>query len=116
MAFKSEERELDILDMGKGKKESSGKLEYELDWEFIEGMAKRMAKNKGKYPPYNWHKPIDVSKLQQSLSRHFVEVMKGNFSDDQEMGHLYALAVNAMMIAYQLNGKGKELQLNFSSI
>ncbi len=31
-----------------GRKENIGKLNYELDWEFIEDMARRMAVNKGK--------------------------------------------------------------------
>ncbi len=84
-----------------GIKEENGKLEYELDWEFIEGMAKRMSLNKGKYPPYNWRKGIDIEKLKNALARHFMEVMKGNISDEQEMGHLYALACNAMMIVAQ---------------
>lgn len=84
-----------------GIKEEIGKLEYEIDWEFVEGIAKRMSLNKGKYPPYNWKNSIDVDKLHSALARHFMEVMKGNYSDEQEMGHLYALACNAMMICAQ---------------
>lgn len=89
--------------MKEGIKESEGKLDYELDWDFIKGMAVRMSQNKGKYPPYNWKKPIDVDKLKQSISRHFIEVQEGNYKDEeQDYGHLYALACNAMMIIYQL--------------
>ena len=32
-----------------GKKESEGKLNYELDWEFIKLMAQKMALNKDSY-------------------------------------------------------------------
>ena len=86
-----------------GVKESDGKLNYELDWEFIQQLAKRMSQNKGKYEPYNWTKPMDVEKLKQSLFRHVIEVMKGNYSDDgREFGHLESVALNAMMINYQL--------------
>lgn len=87
-----------------GIKESNGKLFYELDWEFIEEMAKRMQKNKkDKYPKFNWHKPIEIEGLKQALTRHFIEIMKGNYKDeDQELGHLTALSLNAMMIWYQL--------------
>jgi hypothetical protein len=83
-------------------KEEEGKLRYELDWEFVELIAKRMSLNKGKYEPYNWKNPIAVERLLQAQSRHFIEVMKGNYSDEQEYGHLVALACNAMMIIYQL--------------
>ena len=86
-----------------GVKESDGKLNYELDWEFIQQLSKRMSQNKGKYEPYNWTKPMDVEKLKQSLFRHVIEVMKGNYSDDgREFGHLESVALNAMMINYQL--------------
>lgn len=87
----------------KGYKESIGKLEYEIDWEFIEQLAQRMSVNKGKYKPYNWQKPMDPAQLKQSLVRHFIEVMKDNYKDeDREYGHLEALALNCMFINYQL--------------
>ena len=44
-----------------GIKETEGKLYYELSWEFIEEMAKRMANNKSnKYPLFNWKKNINL--------------------------------------------------------
>ena len=84
-----------------GKKESEGKLSYELDWEFIELMAKKMATNKGKYEPYNWMKPVEIDGLKQAMFRHVIEVMKGNYEDDV-MGHLESIALNAMFINYQI--------------
>lgn len=95
-----------MIQQNKGLKEEEEKLVYELDWEFVEGMAERMAMNKGKYPPFNWKEGIDIEKLNQALTRHFMEVQKGNYSDEQKLGHYYALATNAMMIIYQLkNGQ-----------
>jgi len=88
-----------------GTKEIEGKLDYELSWEFIEGLAKRMAMNKGKYEPYNWKKPMNVEKLKQALTRHFMEIMKGNYSDEQENGHFYGVVANCMMILHQLDEK-----------
>lgn len=86
-----------------GVKETEGKLDYELDWEFIEQIASRMAQNKDKYKPYNWKKPLDVEKLKQSLFRHVIEVMKNNYKDDERtFGHLESIALNAMMINFQL--------------
>lgn len=90
--------------MSNGIKENNGKLFYELDWYFIEMMAKRMAENKGdKYPRFNWMNEINLQELNQALIRHFMEVQKGNYHDNgSEYGHLTALACNAMMMIYQL--------------
>jgi hypothetical protein len=108
--FDRKQSEQEILDTFKrnmerieGVKETEGKLNYELDWEFIQQLAERMSHNKGKYEPYNWTKPMDVEKLKQSLFRHVIEVMKGNYSDDgREFGHWESIALNSMMINYQL--------------
>lgn len=84
-------------------KETEGKLFYELDFEFITQMAERMASNKGKYEPYNWQKLDNIEDLKQSLFRHVLEVMNGNYEDDNRAkGHLEAVAINAMFINYQL--------------
>ena len=91
---------------GNGIKESTGKLAYELDFNFIESLAARMAKNKDKYEPYNWQRPIDIDQLKQSLFRHCMEVMKDNYEDEGDaLGHLEAIAINAMIINYQLKNK-----------
>ena len=84
-----------------GKKQTEGKLDYELDWEFIELMAKKMAVNKDKYEPYNWTKPMEIEKLKQAMFRHVIEVMKGSYRDDV-MGHLESIALNAMFIHHQV--------------
>lgn len=86
-----------------GTKESEGKLNYELDWNFITQMAEKMSLNKAKYEPYNWKKPIDIELLKQSLFRHVIEVMKGNYEDDNRaFGHLESIALNAMFINLQV--------------
>ena len=98
--------EKDTIEYLQGVKETEGKLNYELDWEFIQQMAERMSQNKGKYEPYNWKRPMEVEKLKQSLLRHVVEVMKGNYSDDgRDFGHFESIALNSMMINYQLKVK-----------
>lgn len=94
------------LDEVLGFKEEAKKINYEIDFQFIQQLAERMNSNKNKYQPYNWQKPIDVEKLKQSLFRHVVEVMKGNFKDeDREFGHLEAIALNSMFINYQLKNQ-----------
>ena len=89
------------------KKETENKVDYsEIDWQFIEQLAKRMNKNKGKYPVNNWKKFSDVNELQQALLRHTLEVLNGNYADDNsEFGHLEAIALNAQFINYQLKNK-----------
>jgi hypothetical protein len=87
-----------------GIKKKEGKLEYDIDWEFIQKMAYRMAKSD--YPIGNWKKPIDTEDLKQPIIRHFMELMLGNMEDEgDELGHLVALACNAMMLHYQLKDK-----------
>ena len=90
-----------------GKKEKEGKLHYELSWEFIEEMAKRMANNKSdKYPLYNWKQKINVQDLKDAINRHHVEVMKGNYKDGDEIfGHIVQYACNSMMLWEQLRSK-----------
>lgn len=88
-----------------GIKENDGKLYYELSWEFIEEIAKRMANNKSdKYPLYNWKKNINIEELKQAINRHHIEVMKGNYKDgDEVLGHIVSYACNSMMLWEQLN-------------
>ena len=94
-----------------GVKDLDGKLNYELDWDFIQGMAEKMSLNKDKYEPYNWKKPMEVEFLKQSLLRHVLEIIKGNHEDDnREFGHFESVALNAMMIFYQLKAKKNEIK------
>lgn len=91
-----------------GKKESDGKLFYELDWDFLSQMAERMESNKsnGKYDKWNWKKPTKKEELAQAIFRHTLAVMNGEYEDDgRDYGHLEALANNAMMLNYQLKNK-----------
>lgn len=85
-----------------GIKETKDKLIYDIDFSYITGMAERMQLNRDKYPVGNWQKPIDISSLQQALFRHVMEIMKDNYSDEQDYGHLYAIGCNAFMILAQL--------------
>ena len=89
-------------------KETEGKLYYELSWEFIEEMAKRMQYHKnGKYELYNWkNKPMTpkgIDDMKQAINRHHIEVMKGNYDDGEEfLGHIVSYATNSMILWEQL--------------
>ena len=88
-----------------GYKETEKKLVYDIDFEYIKKMAERMQLNRDKYPVGNWKKPLQVEDLKQALFRHTMEIMKGNYSDEQKYGHLIALGCNAFMIIEQLKQK-----------
>lgn len=88
-----------------GIKETDKKLIYDIDFEYIKGMAERMQLNRDKYPVGNWTKPIDIDALKQALFRHTIEIMQGNYSDEQKFGHLYAIGCNAFMIINQLKNE-----------
>lgn len=87
-----------------GIKQTEGKLLYEIDFGFIKQLAERMSQNKGKYEPWNWKKPIDIEGLKQALFRHIMSFMADDTTEDdgREFGHLESIALNVMMINYQL--------------
>lgn len=73
-----------------------------------------MDANKGKYPPYNWHKPIDINSLKQAVARHHTQFQLGNYEDDgQPYGHILGIACNLMMIYYQLTEIDKQKSIRY---
>jgi hypothetical protein len=100
-----------IKQASKPTKQSEGKLFYEIDWEFIEGMAIRMALNKqnGKYDRFGWRdKGVDIGEMNQALVRHLIAILKGELQDDeQQYSHYYALACNSMLIVNSLKPKNE---------
>lgn len=94
----------------KGTKETKGKLPYELDFQFIDEMAKRMAANKHKYGPYNWRKPMDdPDQIKHAMMRHLSSIMQGEYEDDgHAYGHITAIACNAMILRAQLMQAGQK--------
>ena len=85
-----------------GYKESVNKLIYDIDFDYITGMAQRMQLNRDKYPVGNWKQKLEIEGLKQALFRHVIEIMKDNYSDEQKFGHLFAVGCNAFMILEQL--------------
>lgn len=85
-----------------GIKFDQDKLSWEVDFEFLEEIAKRMEVS-SKYPPYNWHKPLEPNKILTAGFRHYTQLMKGDLEDDgQEFGHIFAVVTNLMMYYYQI--------------
>jgi hypothetical protein len=91
--------------MNKGVKESEKKLVYDIDFDYVKGMAERIQLNRNKYEVGNWKKEIDVENLKQALFRHVIEIMNNRYNDEQDFGHLYAIGCNAFMILEQLKNK-----------
>lgn len=91
-----------------GYKETKDKLIYDIDFDYITGMAERMQLNRDKYPVGNWKKPLDVEGLKQALFRHVIAIMQDVYHDEQDFGHLYAVGCNAFMIIEQLKIKHNE--------
>lgn len=104
------------IEESKPTKDSTGKLFYEIDWEFIEGMAKRMELNKqnGKYDRFGWRdKGVDVTEMNQALIRHLIAILKGELQDDEQAySHYYALACNSMLIINTLKKQNNNNQLS----
>lgn len=98
---KKEEKPTFCEEVKQGYKEKDNKLSYELDFDFVEAMTKRI-ENEPKYPPYNWKKPMNINDLSNALFRHAIEIKKGNLNDNGDLGHLIAVANNAMFMYYQL--------------
>jgi len=89
-------------------KQNENKRTFEVDWEFFEAIADRMAKNKHRYAPWSWKKDMDVNLLKEATMRHAFEMMKDNYEDDgSEFGHLEAIACNIMMLIYNLKNNGR---------
>lgn len=88
-----------------GIKQTEGKTSFsEIDWSFVEKMAKCMNLNKGKYPPKNWQKPMKVELLLDAAQRHLIELRKNEFFDRENGAeHAVAVALNMMMYSYQIN-------------
>jgi hypothetical protein len=88
-----------------GIKQTEGKTSFsEIDWSFVEKMAKCMNLNKGKYPPKNWQKPMNASLLLDAAQRHLIELQKDNLFDKENGAeHAVAIALNMMMYSYQIN-------------
>lgn len=95
-----------------GYKETKGKLIYDIDFDYITGMAERMHLNRDKYPVGNWKKELDVEGLKQALFRHVIAIMQDEYSDEQKFGHLYAVGCNAFMIIEQLKNERSKSLLN----
>jgi len=95
-----------------GYKETKDKLIYDIDFDYISGMAERMQMNRDKYPVGNWKKPLDLEGLKQALFRHVIAIMQDEYSDEQRYGHLYAVGCNSFMIIQQLKNERSKSLLN----
>lgn len=93
----------------KGIKDFQGKISYqEIDWNFINAMAKRLNSNKiqfgGKYEIGNWKLDIDLKSIEDALIRHVISLINPNPEDTESaLDHLAAIGVNSQILFYHLN-------------
>ena len=94
----------DTLENTAAKDEASKPSFAEINPEFLLAMAERMTKNKGKYEPFNWQKPCDINLLLDAAQRHLLALRMPEQEKVEEthLDHAVALALNAMIIHYQL--------------
>lgn len=92
-----------------GYKESEGKIDYsEINWEYIDAMAGRMMKNKGKYPKHNFKKVLDKEELLQATFRHLRKILQPIDNDEETIEeHLAAIGCNCAMMHYQITHNSK---------
>jgi hypothetical protein len=88
---------------------SEGKVSYkEIEWDFIEAMAKRFNDNKGKYPEFSWKTIEDITGVEDALVRHVLAYLKKDpFDSETPEDHLAAAGVNLQIIYYLRNFKKK---------
>lgn len=89
----------------RAQKDQTNKLSFaEIDPEFLLAMAERMTNNKGKYEPFNWQKPCDINLLLDAAQRHLLALRmpEQEGAEETHLDHAVALALNAMIIHYQL--------------
>jgi hypothetical protein len=66
-------------------------------------MGEVLTKSREKYDEFNWQLPTKLSTPMDSLERHWLSFKSGEDIDpDDQMYHLYKVAVNAMFIMFHL--------------
>lgn len=80
----------------------AGKLEIQrIDPDFLDGMAALLKFGSDKYPNTPWWQGLSYTQVIASLERHVQELKRGNdFDPEHGLHHAYAIAVNAMFLAY----------------
>ncbi len=93
-----------------GIKENNNKTSYEeINWEYIERIAKRMNSHKNKYPKNNYKNKIPIGDLEQATLRHLLKMLSPIEGDKETyMDHLDAIGCNAQMIHEQLKNVNKQ--------
>ena len=85
-----------------GNRFNAGKLQWSLiDFTAIEDMVRVLEFGKSKYGEDNWKKGLVQKQTLDSLSRHLIELMKGNPIDEEsKLPHIAHVMANAMFYAH----------------
>lgn len=99
--------------MEKALRYNNGKLKWSLvDFKSIEPMVKVLMYGACKYEPFNWKKEMPLEDILDSLQRHVVSLMSGEYLDSESgLPHIGHIICNAMFYEYHYNKqKLNELQ------
>ena len=88
-----------------------------LFWGFIEHMGEIMQKGAEKYPENNWLL-LEDEEIINSLCRHVIEIMKGNYKDSESgCTHFGHVAINSMFLYFKLLKAGRlETNANYLNL
>ncbi len=87
--------------------EGKPQMSYPLSARYaLEGVAKVMEYGAIKYNRNNWKKGLDLETTLDSLLRHVVKLLDGEFYDEESgLPHLDHISTNALFAAYHHNGR-----------
>lgn len=88
---------------------NEGKVQWSLvHFKSLEPMVRVLEAGSRKYAPFNWQKPMDRSKIMESLMRHVAAIIDGE-THDPETGelHIGAIQCNALFWAYHYEREKK---------
>jgi len=86
---------------------SEGKVSYkEIEWDFIEAMAKRLNEYKKDYPVFSWQSVEDLEEVEDAIFRHWKKIKRPESGDPENReDHLTAIALNAQILFWHLKNK-----------
>lgn len=89
---------------------NKGKTEWSLvDFKSIEALPKVLEFGCKKYSRDNWKKGLDLNQILDSTQRHLIELMSGNYLDEESgLPHTGHLMCNIMFYEYHYNKQKRE--------
>ena len=106
--------------MGENKEQADrfneGKVEWtEIDFKSIEPLVRVLMYGAKKYSSKNWTKGMPTTQIINSAMRHMVQLMNGEFLDEESgISHCGHVCANMMFLEYVVNNKPEFNDLNLN--